>query len=406
MSDKTKSLLSKLPEVKDHQSKDMLYQQIQNKMKERGNNVKKRKRAPWIIPSFATAAVVILSLFLLPGLFDQPEDQSQSALDSSADQETSSQESASTEEEATTATLDEDKKIVEDPIGEAKEDNKGFAGEEVTTFEHYVAAMQPGEESFVLSFPDQEGLALIPLTFKYDTNQPLSEQIDGILSSYKADENGFGASPLADASLSVEENNGSKTLIVDFPTPGDSLSSYESIMVRNSIKWLSDSIGATNISWKTNGEEGYTLGNYGPAEQSIEEEIAPFFLFESSTGSRYLVKGSPLYSENATDLKNVLSLMKSADSENNAYAPSIPEGVSIDSIEKRDDVAAITFTEDSKFTSEEEAMETIEAIMLTASQFGYSKVSFFNTGFDGVGPYSMYEALEIPQSPNAISLDQ
>ncbi|WP_377891293.1 GerMN domain-containing protein [Alkalihalobacillus sp. R86527] len=401
MSDKTKSLLSKLPEVKDHQSKEMIYQQVQNKMKERGNNMKKsKKRLTWVIPSFATAAVVILSLFLLPGLFDQPEDQSESALtESSADKQSSN-------ESATTATLDEEKKIVDDPIGKAEENDKGFAAEDSTTFDHYNPAMQTGTESIVLSFPDQESLALIPLTFNVDSKQTLSEQIDEILSSFDASGKGFGQSPLAEATIDVETVDGSKTLVIDFPTPGDSLSSNESILIRNSTKWLADSIGVKHITWKTNGENGYTLGNFGPAEQSIEEQLAPYFLFETNTGSRYLVKGSPLYGESAPDLESVLSLMKDGDSEHSAYSPSIPENVSIDSVEKRDSLATITFTEDSKFNSEEEAMETLEAIMLTASQFGYNKVSFLNTGFEKVGPYSLYEAIQIPQSPNAASLSE
>lgn len=402
MSDKTKSLLSKLPDIKDHQSKEMIYQQVQNKMKERGTNMKKsKKRLTWVIPSFATAAVVILSLFLLPGVFDQPDDQSESALtESSAD-------SQSSNESATTATLDEEgKKIVEDPIGKADDDNAGFVAEEVVTFEHYTPAMQPGTDSIVFSFPDQESLALIPLTFQVDSKQTLSEQIQEILSSFDAKANGFGQSPLGDASIDVETVNGSKTLVVDFPTPGDSLSSNESILVRNTTMWLADSIGAENITWKTDGEDGYTLGNFGPAEQSIEEEVAPYFLFETATGNRYLVKGSALYGENANNLESVLSLMKDGDSQNSAYIPSIPEGVSIESVEKRDDLAVVTFTEDSNFTSEEEAMETLEAIMLTASQFGYGKVSFLNTGFEKVGPYSFYESIEIPQSPNAVSLSE
>ncbi|WP_270182524.1 GerMN domain-containing protein [Alkalihalobacillus sp. CinArs1] len=401
MSEKTKSLLSKLPEVKDHQSKEMIYQQVQNKMKERGSHVKKKKRAPWIIPSFATAAVVSLSLFLLPGLFNETEDQSQPAIESS-----SGQGDSNANESATTATLDEDKKIVDDPIGEAEDSDKGFAAKEMVTFDHYTPAMQHGAESIVLSFPDQEGQALIPLSFPFDSEQTLSDQLKEILSTFDASEYGLSESPISDASFTIENTNDSKTLVVDFPTPGDGLSSNESIMIRDSIAWLADSVDAQNIAWKTNGEEGYTLGNYGPAEQSIEDETAPFFLFEASTGDRYLVKGSPLYGDNANDLQSVLSLMKNGDSENNAYAPSIPESVSIDSVEKRDDVAAITFTEDSTFDSQEEAMETLEAIMLTASQFGYSKVSFFNTGFDRIGPYSLYEAIPTPQSPNALSLDQ
>ncbi|MCA0989098.1 GerMN domain-containing protein [Guptibacillus algicola] len=402
MSEKTKSLLSKLPDVKDHQSKEMIYQQVQNKMKERGNNMKKsKKRLTWVIPSFATGAVVVLSLFLLPGVFDQPDDQSESALtESSADSQPSN-------ESATTATLDEEgKKIVEDPIGKAEDNNAGFVAEEVVAFEHYTPAMQPGTNSLVFSFPDQESLALIPLTFQVDSKQTLPEQIQEILSSFDANANGFGQSPLADASIDVETLNGSKTLVVDFPTPGDSLSSNESILVRNTTLWLADSIDAENINWKTNGEDGYMLGNFGPAEQSIEEEVAPYFLFETETDSRYLAKGSVLYGESATDLESVLSLMKDGDSQNSAYIPSIPEGVSIDSVEKRDDLAVVTFTEDSTFTSEEEAMETLEAIMLTAAQFGYNKVSFLNTGFEKVGPYSFYEAIEIPQSPNAISLSE
>lgn len=401
MSDKTKSLLSKLPEVKDHRSKETIYQGIQNKMSERGNDMKNRKkRAPWIIPSFATAVVLMLAVFLTPGLLDQSNNNSEIALTESAPDNDAS----SANDSATTATLGDGKKIVDDPIGKAEDTNKGFSAQDVVKFDHYVPAMQQGKENVVISYPDDESLALVPLSFELNNNQSVSERITEIFSSFDESSQGLGDTLLTKASYNVETIEGKKTLIADFATAGDSLSSNESIGIRDSIQWLADSIGAQQVSWKTNGEDGYTLGNFGAAEESMEQAPSAFYLFETNTDTRYLVKGSPLYGEDASDLESVLSKMKTTDSENNAYLPSIPEGVTIASIEKRDNLATITFTEDSKFVSEEEAMETLEAIMLTASQFGYSKVSFLNTGFERVGPYTLYEALQIPESPNATNL--
>ncbi|MFP3338970.1 hypothetical protein R0J91_13395, partial [Micrococcus sp. SIMBA_131] len=82
-----------------------------------------------------------------------------------------------------------------------------------------------------------------------------------------------------------------------------------------------------------------------------------------------------------------------------------PATVAIYSFDGNGSEATIAFTEESKFASEEEAMQTIEALMLVASQYDYQTIRFENTGFDKIGRYSLDKPLTIPSSPNAVDLN-
>ncbi|MBN8209187.1 GerMN domain-containing protein [Bacillus sp. NTK071] len=409
MSDKTKSLLSQLPELKDQRNKETIYQNIQKKMNEPARSGKKKKKTPWIIPTFAAALVILLAVLITPELFNQNDGSTNLAIteesnekselaDHSAASENDSQPEGTTEAPSnssndlaanTTIVKEEDPPL---PKAEAK-------------FEQYIPALQQTNgESVVLSYPDSESLLLVPISFKVDSSKTMANNIQDILSTFDASQYGLASSPLVDATFDVVTEDGTKTLVVSFEEPGDSLSSNESIMINDSVQQLAASLNAEEISWQTKGEEGYNLGNFGPADTSVNNKPSPYYLYETNTKNRFLVKGPTLQGEEGAQLDVALSQMKEGSKEATWYKPAIPSDVSIYSFEGDGSEATITFTKDSKFQSEEEALQTIEAIMLAASQYNYKTILFENTGFDQIGNYSLNEKLSVPQSPNAVQV--
>ncbi|WP_347552182.1 hypothetical protein ABFG93_08125 [Pseudalkalibacillus hwajinpoensis] len=419
MRDKTKSLLSQLPEIKDQRSKKTVYQNVQNKMDEnQSTRNKKQKKTPWIIPTIAAAVVILLAVLITPGLFNQNDDSINLAITNS---DTSSNSGSNTEESSLSNDTSEDRSDEPAKSTEEKPEEEADTTNEVTettkdeqqtitnsvTFDHYTPALQANAstESIVLAYPDQQSMLLVPLTFELDNSKSLSENIETILSTFKPGEVGLANSPLGNATFDVEITNDTKTLIANFPEAGDSLSSNESIMINDSVKILAQSLDAEQINWQTNGEDGYNLGNFGPADSSVDQKPSPYYLFETSAQNHFLVEGPELQGEEGAQLDVAMSLMKEGQPESAFYQPSIPENVSIFSFEGEEDHATISFTEGSTFQSEEEALQTIEALMLAASQYNYKTISFENSGFERVGNYSLNKEVSVPTSPNAINLN-
>ena len=120
---------------------------------------------------------------------------------------------------------------------------------------------------------------------------------------------------------------------------------------------------------------------------------------------RFLVEGPSLKGEEGAQLDVALSLMKEGDPDADWYQPSIPADVAIYSFEGDGNHATISFTDSSEFQSEEEALQTIEAIMLAASQYNYETIRFENTGYEQIGDYSLNTPVSVPKSPNAMQLN-
>ena len=409
MSDKTKSLLSQLPELKDQRTKETIYQDIQKKMNEPAHSRTKKKKTPWVIPTIAAALVILLAVLITPGLFNQNDGPTNLAITEQSNENSQSADSAtpkddSQPEDTTEAPSDSSNDLAANTTIVKEEDPP--LPKAKTEFDHYIPALQQTNgESIVLSFPDPESLLLVPLTFEIDSSsKAISENIQDILSTFDASQFGLESSPLVNATFEMITENETKTLVASFNEPGNSLSSNESIMINDSVQQLATSLNADEINWQTNGEEGYSLGNFGPPDTSVNTKPSPYYLYETSTENRFLVEGPALQGEEGAQLDVALSQMKEGSPEANWYKSAIPSDVSIYSFEGDGTEATIAFTKDSKFQSEEEAMQTIEAIMLAASQYNYNTILFENTGFDQIGNYSLNEKLSVPQSPNAVQV--
>ncbi|PFG03199.1 GerMN domain-containing protein [Bacillus sp. es.036] len=401
MNDRTKSLLSQLPVVKDERSKATIYDNIEKKRNEQMSRSTKKK-TPWIIPGIAAVVVLLLAVLITPGLLNQNNNDSNIAITQSDSNETSDNSSNSaSDSKAETTTL----APAEEKTSDTKEEEVPFA-EEPTVFDRYIPAFQQFDgKSVIISYPDPESTLLVPLSFPLDESKSTQENIEFILTNFRASDYGLERSPLTDATFELINMTGKETLVVSFPEPGDGLSSTESIMINDSVQQLAKSLGADQINWQTNGEDGYTLGNFGNADPSVNKKPSPYFLYKSRTGSHFLVNGPALQGEEGAEMDVALSLMKDGDQSTPYYLPSIPATVAIHSFLGNGSEATIAFTEESKFPSEEEAMQTIEALMLVASQYDYQTIRFENTGFDKIGRYSLDKPLTIPSSPNAVDLN-
>ncbi|UAC47115.1 hypothetical protein K6959_10155 [Bacillus aquiflavi] len=79
---------------------------------------------------------------------------------------------------------------------------------------------------------------------------------------------------------------------------------------------------------------------------------------------------------------------------------SISENIKIERIVEKDQLLIIYLTKDSQLENDENTVYSIEAILLTAKDFGYDTVKFENAPIEKIGPFNLSEPIKVPLSPN------
>ncbi|KQL53669.1 hypothetical protein AN964_09255 [Heyndrickxia shackletonii] len=124
-----------------------------------------------------------------------------------------------------------------------------------------------------------------------------------------------------------------------------------------------------------------------------------FYLYTSGDGEEYLLPTDEKFS----NLQAALEAMKTKPDD--FHHPVIGQDLSIKVNEENADQATVQFTKNVQLENEKNPMDMIEAILLTAKNFGYSSIQFENieplqwNGFDFSKP------VEVPLAPNRINIE-
>ena len=81
---------------------------------------------------------------------------------------------------------------------------------------------------------------------------------------------------------------------------------------------------------------------------------------------------------------------------------SIPKNVVFESIENDRKNVIVTFSEETILANNAQYEQAIEAILLTARDFGFESVSFQNSTVETIGAINMYQSVEVPVAPNVV----
>jgi len=139
------------------------------------------------------------------------------------------------------------------------------------------------------------------------------------------------------------------------------------------------------------GEDVYT-------HQLQESNHRPYLFFDPSH-QKYLVP-SP---DPVSSIAEAFEVMKSGLLSYN-LKPSIPSEFEFKFEEQREDLLLIRFTSGGPILEGEESERMIEAILLTAKEFGYSSVSFENTGVTEIGTFHFEKSISVPVAPNLVGI--
>jgi hypothetical protein len=375
-------LLQQMPKVKDHRDPRDIYQSLSLK-------AKKRKAPVWIVPSVASLAAVLLLFILAPQVWQG-----------------NFQDSA-TKQESKEVTDDRSNKMELTKINPVDDTKNGISnGNDISIMAAPVETAIYEEdvmEQQVITYaiPDQNAQILVPVSVLVPTkNKSWLELYQS--QAEKLTEVQWGLSdyfPL-NATLSMVNE---QTLNVDVPEDhvyGNG-SASETLFIRILEETMSRNENLQKVTFSTNGNPGIMLGNYGELPELIKPEInkRPYFIFNpNSQNSPFIVPG-----EVFSDIRTALESMR-VGNETYGLKPSIPTEFVFDINEGSPEQLILTFTGKEQLTDESKYVYSIEAILLTAKEFGYKSVKFENSPIPQIGRFNMENEIKVPVAPNKVIL--
>jgi hypothetical protein len=382
-------LLRKMPKIQDHRNPRDIYQSL-------SIEVKQRKRPVWIIPSAASVAAVLLLSLLMPNVWQGIFHNSSTKQDSEM---TTYDENSSME---LTKIMPKDDINANDTKMDSN-NNQGInalmaISPETAVYEEDVV----NQDIITYMVPDGNAQILVPITVIVPKENKSWLELF-LINSEKLTEQQWGLSdyyPL-NATLSMIDD---QTMNVDVPeghlygTGSTNETSFISIMEETMNKHSN----LNRISFSTNGKQGILLGNYGEITEikRTEQKMRSYFLYyPNNQNLPFIVPGKELY----TDIRAALSSML-VENQNYGLMPSIPDDFVFQLEASSKEKLVLTFDSNFHLTDEPKSSYAIEAILLTAKEFGYQSVKFENSSISQVGRFNLEHELKVPIAPNKVTL--
>ncbi|SDJ04503.1 hypothetical protein [Natribacillus halophilus] len=394
--------LRDLDGVRDTRAKEEIYRNIELKMQEKEQPVRRfRKPVVW---GLSTAAGLVLTVIVVsqlpsptstePFSADQPMKQDEEDLTGDdAEEETEGRDEVIIEED------DDGKGMEQEEEDEGPEEDESFdvteeeaepeeedsteedeaadrrveEMEEVHADINYRSAATENEDSLLaLPFlaPDNETI----VTITVDDSAEAENDAEDILSRVEPDEFGLHDSPLDDL-------NGDES-------PDESILAGLEEAARFDIdrQWPAD--------WDEQLENGET------------ETSAGYYLLPVD-GNAYLVTGNSLDIEDDGDetLEDILQKMETEDDERfQSVVPPEVELENVDAVNDENVLLSYSGLDEMDENNETEWLVFIEGVLLTAADYGYDDIEFEGDieDVEEIGPYQLNEAITPPVAPNYI----
>lgn len=418
-------LLRQMPKVKDDRDPKQIYREVHV-------GLHKKPRSFNVMPALALAAAVLIFAIISP-LFLQNMSGSNSSMDHATQNSSEGagiMESAERDDSADFAkeesvgiqSVDEDaqRSMDESEIaldGAKESDNNYFTAlsAEQPTF---VVTNEKAKEMMVVTIgvtATEPQSNIGPFTFPVSVEVPLAEggSYEENLESIKneLDYSAMGVEePLLNRGAVVtiaQDGDGNEMPSVEMKNLFYNLSSTQEFQFNNEIaetfryKYLQYQF--TRDGKNKNVEYGNS-SQTGPVE-TVKMSKKGYHKFINRQGNAFLVPTQVVFK----DINQALdSMREGADifEEQSGVDPSIPMSITIESVQAKGDTAIVVLSDKSVMENTIENIFALESILMTAKEFGFTQVIFKTTQEGIIGKVPLNEPVNVPYSPNPITLPQ
>ncbi|NYE04851.1 hypothetical protein F4694_001600 [Bacillus niacini] len=371
-------LLRQMPKIHDNRNPRDIYQNL---------SIKKRKRSAWLIPGFAAAAALLLFFLLVPKMLNG----TQNSFDSSKQEESSSEAKMSQSDDHSSLLM-------------KKEDSKSGSKPEMRITEINKNALYDDEagDGTVITYwiPDSQAQNLVPISIVVtpDNNKNWLTIFTESMELLNEEEWGLADYYPLNAKFELDETK--NTVIVDVPKnhPYGQGSTAEINFITTLKNNIASNSNVNKIMLKTDGQPGVELGNYGVLEEievKPEGKHAYFFYKPDGMDTTYLVPSTDTYQ----DINAALEAMKT-DQQEQALKASLIPSFPIKDVTAKENKLIITLDENAAMENSQETVNSYEAILLTAKEFGIDTITIVNAPIQLLGPFDLTKEMKVPLAPN------
>ncbi|MEH7176721.1 hypothetical protein [Neobacillus vireti] len=374
-------LLRQMPKIQDHRNPRDIYQNL---------FIKKRKRPAWLVPSFATAAVLLLIFLLGPQLFNGTDysfdtvKQEESSLDQQKGLSENDSANLMTKEEAT------DKLNAESKLSVTENDKSALYDFEVgngTVITYWI--------------PDAQAQFLVPVSILINSEADKKDWLTNFTETMgQLEEEKWGLTDYYPLNASFTWDPSTNSVTVDVPQ--DHKYGQGSAAEKNFLSSLNNNIAsnsqASKINFTTNGQPGIELGNYGSIEEiDIESEGKHAYFFYTPDGmeTTFLVPSTELYQ----DINEAFDAMKTGQSDLRLNTSIVPSFSSME-LTVENDQLTITLDKNTTMKNDLETIHSFDAILLTAKEFGIETITILNAPIQQLGPFDLSQEIKVPVAAN------
>ncbi len=390
-------ILKHLPEVKDRQDRKELFHKISSRIQD--EQIRKTNKKIWIFPSVAAVAALFIILIIGPSLLNYI---------SGTNDESANESGAENREFGIVANDDSHQSKVS--IAESTEKKSDIMMVGIASTSNIIQENEVGEGQTVVTIGLMDPMVqhVIPVSFLYsEANQTKLEVLQDVIQRLSYGNLGLEPSPLQGLILEeVDLNKVVITIPTDY-TVGSASAQIGAFFqpIQETLRWM----GYTEVEFKTpegNQVEMDPVGPVNTIELSSQTKIA-YHTYYSGNGKTYLAANQY---EKYESLEAALTSMRDPNTEINTdlyLNPSIPLEIKIEYIVHDKTNVKVAFSKDSIIDENNQTHRImIEAILLTAKEFGFSSVTFINTP-DQIGGVILREngkpkQVDVPVAPNPI----
>ncbi|MFT4413140.1 hypothetical protein ACLM5H_04685 [Fredinandcohnia humi] len=396
------NLLAQMPTIKDNRSPREIYQNISLK-------VNKKKKKNWVVPSIATAAAALLLFILAPTFFNN------SSFDlSSSGSDKESIEHASLAEERSPNSSEESADNQVNMLGESKEAAEGqsIQNDEKPTY----VVKEIKEDEVLLTYGVYLGGVMFPTVIsivvesdgtniieQFEKNIPLVNDVIRRNPSWGIDE--FPQSYFSDF-VEIVQSDGTKVVRADIAENinPESFASAEMSSFGNAIssfRYLLEDY--QHVELYKNGIHGLPNGDWEIGKNvDVEKDTKKAYLFYMHEENGYKVL-APTFDDYNTIKEAIAAMKESLVQGDYQLHPTITKSADIENIVEDDTDLEITFSDDAGLENNDTFILAVEAIMLTAKEFGFETVTF-NGNIEKIGDVTFGEPVAVPLAPNPFHL--
>lgn len=376
-----KDSLKNMPKIKDDLDKDQLYRRVSSEMNQPDKmNKKKRFTFSPVLTAVITAGLLILSVpfFMNDTLVQDNSNQS----DSHTMDRITSEESADHGEKSGSAT---------ERNGEQEENSV------LTNSPDSNAVQESGNNEMIIhgAVTDLQGQYTIPLSLIVSDSTEKNQYYDEF-DNYLDEENwGIAEYMFDDVTFQLYESN--QHVQIDLPadfslaeqgSAGASL--FEDLLA---AMFLPNQIDLVKFS------ESVNMGQIGMVEElSLHPTKSIYKYYQAEESDKGFLVQVPI--DDQMDFETALTEMK-RDEKAYHVTGTIPESAEI-SVQKNDSQLLFDFADSEMQDTDEKLTTMIDAILMTAKNFGYKEVTFTNAPHNHIGPYDLSAPIKVPEGANPI----